>query len=76
MAIAILAPAHPVVRNQCQDPDRRLAGGPDGVTSELLEDLDEETFIRVMAPLTYWLHERWPGRTASCEAWTSMASSI
>jgi formylglycine-generating enzyme required for sulfatase activity len=40
-----------------------------GMPSELLADLGEETVIRVMAPLAYWLHENYPGGTAAFEEW-------
>ena len=40
-----------------------------GLPSELLAELGEETVIRVMAPLAYWLHEEHPGGTASFEEW-------
>jgi formylglycine-generating enzyme required for sulfatase activity len=40
-----------------------------GLPSALLADLGEETVIRVMAPLAYWLHEEHPGGTASYGAW-------
>jgi formylglycine-generating enzyme required for sulfatase activity len=40
-----------------------------GLPSELLAELGEETVIRVMAPLAYWLHEGHPGGTASFEEW-------
>jgi predicted NACHT family NTPase len=36
-----------------------------GLPSNLLADLGEETVIRVMAPLAYWLHESHPGGTAA-----------
>ena len=40
-----------------------------GMSSELLAELGEETVIRVMAPLAYWLHEEHPGGTASFQEW-------
>jgi formylglycine-generating enzyme required for sulfatase activity len=40
-----------------------------GLPSELLAELGEETVIRVMAPLAYWLHDEHPGGTASFEEW-------
>ena len=40
-----------------------------GMPSELLAELGEETVIRVMAPLAYWLHEERPGGTASFQEW-------
>jgi formylglycine-generating enzyme required for sulfatase activity len=40
-----------------------------GMPSALLAVLGEETVIRVMAPLAYWLHEEHPGGTASYGAW-------
>jgi formylglycine-generating enzyme required for sulfatase activity len=40
-----------------------------GLPSELLADLGEETVIRMMAPLAHWLHEDYPGGTASFQEW-------
>ena len=40
-----------------------------GMPSELLAELGEETVIRVMAPLAYWLHDEQPGGTASFQEW-------
>ncbi len=40
-----------------------------GMPSQLLTELEEETIIRVMAPLAYWLHAEHPGGTASLEEW-------
>ena len=40
-----------------------------GMPSELLAELGEETVIRVIAPLAYWLHEEHPGGTASFQGW-------
>jgi formylglycine-generating enzyme required for sulfatase activity len=40
-----------------------------GLPSELLAELGEETVIRVMAPLAYWLHDERPGGTASFQEW-------
>ncbi len=40
-----------------------------GLPNELLAELGEETVIRVMAPLAYWLHDERPGGTASFQEW-------
>ena len=40
-----------------------------GIPSQLLAELGEETVIRVMAPLAYWLHDERPGGTASFQEW-------
>lgn len=40
-----------------------------GLPSELLAELGEETVVRVMAPLAYWLHDERPGGTASFQEW-------
>jgi formylglycine-generating enzyme required for sulfatase activity len=40
-----------------------------GLPSELLAELGEETVIRVMSPLAYWLHDEQPGGTASFQEW-------
>ncbi|MBC8447640.1 MAG: SUMF1/EgtB/PvdO family nonheme iron enzyme [Chloroflexi bacterium] len=40
-----------------------------GLPSELLAELGEETVIRLMAPLAYWLHDEQPGGTASFQEW-------
>ncbi len=40
-----------------------------GLPSELLAELGEETVVRVMAPLAYWLHDERPGGTASFQDW-------
>jgi formylglycine-generating enzyme required for sulfatase activity len=44
--------------------------------SELLAELGEETVIRVMAPLAYWLHEEHPGGTAFFQEWRERLSHI
>ena len=40
-----------------------------GLPSRLLAELGEETVIRIMAPLAYWLHQEHPGGTTSFENW-------
>jgi formylglycine-generating enzyme required for sulfatase activity len=40
-----------------------------GMPSQLLAELGEETVVRVMAPLAYWLHQEHPGGTAPFQAW-------
>ncbi len=47
-----------------------------GLPSESLADLGEETVIRVMAPLAYWLHEHHPGGTASFREWQTRLVDI
>lgn len=47
-----------------------------GLPDALLADLGEETVIRIMAPLAYWLHEHAPGGTASLEAWQERLETI
>jgi len=40
-----------------------------GMPSALLAELGEETVVRVMAPLAYWLHAEHPGGTAPYAGW-------
>jgi len=40
-----------------------------GLPNELLAELGEETVIRIIAPLAYWLHKEHPGGTASFQEW-------
>ncbi len=47
-----------------------------GMPSTLLAELGEETLIRVMAPLAYWLHEEQPGGTASYDDWRARLTDI
>ncbi len=47
-----------------------------GMPSELLAELGEETVIRVMAPLAYWLHQDYPGGTASFQEWQERLLSV
>jgi formylglycine-generating enzyme required for sulfatase activity len=44
--------------------------------SELLAELGEETVIRVMAPLAYWLHQEHPGGTASLPEWQARLLAV
>jgi formylglycine-generating enzyme required for sulfatase activity len=46
------------------------------VPSALPAELGEETVIRVMAPLAYWLHEERPGGTAPYEEWQARLATI
>jgi len=47
-----------------------------GLPSELLAELGEETVVRVMAPLAYWLHDEQPGGTASFQEWREQLLGI
>jgi len=47
-----------------------------GMPSALLAELGEETVIRVMAPLAYWLHEDHPGGTASYKQWQAKLTEV
>jgi hypothetical protein len=47
-----------------------------GLASELLADLGEETVIRILAPLAYWLHETYPGGTAPFQEWQNRLVAI
>ena len=47
-----------------------------GLPDALLADLGEETVIRVMAPLAYWLHEDAPGGTVSLPEWQRRLETI
>ncbi|MBI1880321.1 MAG: SUMF1/EgtB/PvdO family nonheme iron enzyme [Chloroflexi bacterium] len=47
-----------------------------GLPSALLAELGEETVIRIMAPLAYWLHESRPGGTASFQEWRERLRQI
>ncbi|MFZ1397109.1 MAG: SUMF1/EgtB/PvdO family nonheme iron enzyme, partial [Candidatus Promineifilaceae bacterium] len=43
-----------------------------GVTNQWLSDLGGKQIIRIMAPLAYWLHENYPGGTATFAEWQRM----
>jgi len=47
-----------------------------GMPSRLLAELREETVVRVMAQMAYWLHERRPGGTAPFEEWDSRLREV
>ncbi|MEW5869294.1 MAG: SUMF1/EgtB/PvdO family nonheme iron enzyme [Chloroflexota bacterium] len=47
-----------------------------GMPNELLAEFGEETVMRVMAPLAYWLHEERPGGTAQVEEWQARLTEI
>ncbi len=47
-----------------------------GLEDNLLAELGEDTIIRIMAPLAYWLHENRPGGTASLDDWRDRLKEI
>lgn len=47
-----------------------------GLSDDLLAELGEDTIIRIMAPLAYWLHEARPGGTAPFEEWETRLQKI
>ena len=47
-----------------------------GMPSQLLAELEEETVVRVMAQLAYWLHEHRPGGTAPFEEWKDRLGEV